>query len=337
MLKRFKVNSETYNLIIEKAKSNYCLREGYDIDVSGSSAHIYYPHGMMTLKEDVLLNHITGHPEKDCLIVEAATYEYYTGKEVTGLNYWQQFILMDGGNDMEEIIVTPWPQQANKYVNTILHKKYTDLEIEQILNEHIVKEQDKVKPLHSILTNSEAYDYDTLYEISNVVYYDINKAHRDALIEMFPKCEKYFRDKKTMDQWGKDCINIYVGDLCNHGHRETYNWIVKRTRNILTATIKKCNGVVVYANTDGVIIRNPETRIETSNEVGAFSNEMHSDKVYFYYHLKEENIPQYYLYQYIDKHDKMVIKGTLKKEYRDNIDLAQGKVWSNKGVERICI
>ena len=101
MLKRFKVNSETYNLIIEKAKSNYCLREGYDIDVSGSSAHIYYPHGMMTLKEDVLLNHITGHPEKDCLIVEAATYEYYTGKEVIGLNYWQQFILMDGGNDMD--------------------------------------------------------------------------------------------------------------------------------------------------------------------------------------------------------------------------------------------
>ena len=338
MLKRFKVNSKIYNSIIEKSKAAFHFTEGYDIDVSGSSARIYYDNGFMSLKETTILNHITDHPEKDCLIIEAAMYTYYTGEKIIGLNYWQQFILMDGGNDMEDIIVTPWPRQANMYVHKILKKEYADEEVEEILNSHVVKEEEKVKPLHSILTNNESFDYDTIYEISNVVYYDINKAHRDALIEMFPKCEKYFRDKKTMDRWGKDCINIYVGDLCNHDHRETYNWIVKRTRNILTAAIRKVNGTVIYANTDGVMIWNPSTLIETSNKVGAFSNEMKGDKVYFYYHLKEDGIPQYYIYQYIDKHGKMVIKGTLKKEYRDKIDLSkQKKVWSNKKVKRICI
>ena len=337
MLKRFKVNTETYNLIIEKAKKCYDIVEANDVDVSGSSAYVYFRDGKYrTLKDTVILNHITS-TGKDCLIIEEATYSYYTGNNVDGINYYQQFILMDGGNEMEEILLTPWPTQANKYVHKILNKHYTDEEIENILNSHVISEEDKVKPVHRIATDDITYDFDVLYEISNVVYYDINKAHRDALIEMFPKCSRYFKDKKTMDRWGKDCINIYVGDLCNHNHRETYNWIVKRTRNLLEKVIKDCNGSVIYANTDGVMIHNPHKTIKTSNEVGEFSNEMNSDKVYFYYHLKEENIPQYYLYQYIDKHGKMTKKGTLQKDLRNNVDLAENKIWSNRSFEKRCI
>ena len=72
MLKRFKVNSKIYNSIIEKSKAAFHFTEGYDIDVSGSSARIYYDNGFMSLKETTILNHITDHPEKDCLIIEAA-------------------------------------------------------------------------------------------------------------------------------------------------------------------------------------------------------------------------------------------------------------------------
>ena len=337
MLKRFKVSSDIYNFIIERSKKVYNFIEANDVDVSGSSAYVYFRDGKYrTTKDTTILNHITS-TGKDCLIIEEAHFSFYTGIDIKGMNYYQQFILIDGGNEMEEIVLTPWPTQANKYVHKILNKHYTDEEIENILNSHVISEEDKVKPAHRIATDDITYDFDVLYEISNVVYYDINKAHRDALIEMFPKCEKLFKDKNTMDRWGKDCINIYVGDLCNHNHRETYNWIVKRTRNLLEKVIKDCDGNVIYANTDGVMIHNPHKTIKTSNEVGEFSNEMNGNKVYFYYHLKEENIPQYYLYQYIDKHGKMTKKGTLQKDLRNNVDLAENKIWSNRSFEKRCI
>ena len=341
MLKRYKVNSKIYRQVLDHARKCGRLREGYDVDVTKSSAYVYKDNKRVSDKGCVILNHITGRGYKDCLILEAATFYHVTDINIEGLAYYRQFIMLDGGDNqpLEELYLTPFPNQANRYVKNILNQHYTDEEIEARLNKYVIPEEDKVIPIHKLMINNTKYDVNTLYKVENCVYYDINKAHRDALIEIFPKCKKLFTSKKTLDKWGKDCINIYVGDLCNHNHRETYNWVVARTRNMLSELIGRCGGEVIYANTDGVILRKPKHTIKTSSKVGDFSNEMQGDTVYFYYHLKDATADQYYLYQYINKKGKVTKKGTLRMEYRDLVDLEQGKVWKNDSTaeEIVCI
>lgn len=319
MKKRFKIPSDTFQLILKKAKEDCCLVTGENFDLNKRvkpSDNIYYD------------------TANKCIQMEFGDYCFTTNNwDTDKCNYWEQIVLLDGGNDQaEEIRTTPYANQATAAVEAILHKHYTDEDIEEIFKAHAVKEEDRVKPRHQILTNSINYDFNTLYRFDDVYYYDINKAHRDALMEMFPKCKRLFENLKT--KWDKDCINIYVGNL---GHkykdgyrytRETYNWIVKRTRDILDNLIDFCDGEVIYANTDGVMIRDPLNTIKTSNKIGEFSNEMTGHTVYFYYQLKdkEKNIPQYYLYQYTDKDGNKTKKGTLRRNLRDKIDLEEGKL-----------
>lgn len=332
MLSRYKVSSKIYRQVLAYARKYHLLVEGYDVDIT-RTAIVYKDGQPISCRENIILNHITGKDDKECIILEASTLWYITRIDIEGFAYDKQLIIMDGGENqpVEEIYLTPFPNQANKYVKKILNQHYTDEEIEERLNAHVVAESEKVAPLHSILTTNPDYGYNTLFKLNGCVYYDINKAHRDALIEIFPKCKRLLTSKKTLDKWGKDCINIYVGDLCNHNHRETYNWIVRRTRLILTDLIDTCKGEIVYANTDGVILRKPKRTIPTSNKVGDFSNEMQGDTVYFYYHLKDTTADQYYLYQYINKKGKVTKKGTLRVENRDKVDLAQGMVWKHNG------
>ena len=332
MLSRYKVSSKIYRQVLTHAREYNLLVEGYDVDIT-RTAFVYKDGRQISYKENIILNHITGKDDKECIILEAATLYHITRITIEGFAYYKQLIIIDGGENqpVEEIYLTPFPSQANKYVKKILNQHYTDEEIEERLTAHAVKESKKATPIHRILTANPNYDFNTLYKLSDCVYYDINKAHRDALIEIFPKCKRLLTSKKTLDKWGKDCVNIYVGDLCNHNHRETYNWIVKRTRLILMDLINECGGEVVYANTDGVILRKPEYRITTSNKVGGFSNEMQGDTVYFYYHLKDTAADQYYLYQYVNKKGKVTKKGTLRVENRDKVDLAQGMVWKHNG------
>ena len=211
----------------------------------------------------------------------------------------------------------------DRKVYSILRKYYSDEELGELFLEHSLEKNES--PLHKLLP------YDCLdghvHKFTNCVYYDINRAHADALCEIFPKARKQIL---ALD---KLYINIFVGDLCNQGHRPTFNWIVKRTRELLLDVIDKANGLCIYINTDGVIIHNPTTLLETSDEIGGIKSESVDGVVYGYHCKRSDDATQYTLYQYVHPTKGVQKKGNARLSIRKNIDLSQGLIAKGKIVQ----
>ena len=200
------------------------------------------------------------------------------------------------------------------YVMKLIKKHYNEEEINSCFNAHIAQYNENKKQIHY---NYKARVTRLIYELKDCYKFDINGAHCDALTEIFPKCREdfnklYLRRKKNPGI--KNLFNFFVGNLCNKGHRDTYNWIVQRTTDLLTNAICKCDGELIYANTDGFIVRDPKNIIEYNKELGNFKLE-YSGTVYIY------NDTNYILYQMGNE-----MKGTCRKSVRDKIDLSKGKV-----------
>lgn len=268
-----------------------------------------------------------------------------------GDRYEQQSIVVcdDTIDVVSKVRQVPYASTCKKFIENILHKDYTDEEIEECLNSHSLDTHQM--PIH--ITVPYYYEFNTVYKVNNCVYYDINNAHLDALTEIFPKSKRRlvhlralinkYKASGELDkaQDIKDYINIYCGNLGktrkNSGgqitgyakHRGTYEWIVNRTRNILQSTLDYCQGEIIYANTDGAIIHCPQKTIETSNKLGEFKSELANSEVYIMNYRNAGDTP-YLIYQYLDTKNNKIIKGNCPNEMREQIDLAQGKYVSFK-------
>ena len=84
--------------------------------------------------------------------------------------------------------------------------------------------------------------------------------------------------------------------------------------------IDKVGGSIVYANTDGVIIKDPVNRIETSDKLGDFKDELKDGVIYL---LLYRGKTSYTLYQYYNG-KKFEKKGSALNSVREQIDLSTG-------------
>ena len=171
MLNRLKVDEDTYNSVFERF-----------------SKYIEYV-------DDIKQYFVKGYTDKHVIRVDAKTktfiiqgYRLNTiDKEViNGDCDWKQFICvldesLDGPEDTKFL---PWANVANKKIYGILKKYYKQSEIDKIFKEH---EEDNHRILHQLLPT--IYHDGKVHKFTDCVYYDINKAHTAALIELFPLAE----------------------------------------------------------------------------------------------------------------------------------------------------
>lgn len=237
---------------------------------------------------------------------------------------WKQCRLRRVENAQTIVQKTITGTYAWNYLKKILTKYYSEEEIENILCSHEAEYSEDYKQFHYNIS----LERDQLIHIPDCVKYDINGAHCAAVVELFPNAANEFLklySKRKEKPIYKQIFNYAVGRLCKIGHRKTYNWIVQRTTKTLYKTMDKVRGSLIYANTDGFLVQDPENKLTTSTNLNDFKLEYSGD-VWVY---RSNN---YILYQ-CGKDSKV---GSCRNEVRDRIDLSVGQVVDYK-TNRICI
>lgn len=296
----------------ERLLRTYCVRE----DIFNK---ILYDYSSRTEYTDNIWQYVYGYKNKNTiyydeeyLICKEYIVDYYCDN-IKDATSWKQCRLRKTTNTDKIIDDDITGTYAWNYITSILLKYYTDTEIDSILHAHEA-EYDEAKKQYHYYYN---LDVGTLLKIPNCKKYDINGAHCDALLEMFPKAGSAILDlhkRRKKDPKIKKFFNYFVGELCRKGYRLTYNWIVQRTNALLMKAIDLTDGDLIYANTDGFIVYEAKNNINTSNELGEFKAEYEGD-VYVY---RSKN---YILYQCGEE-----LKGSCRQQVRDQIDLRIGKV-----------
>lgn len=253
--------------------------------------------------------------------------EYYFDD---GVECWKQIKLRLDRN-VDKAIKKISGTVAWNYINgKILSKYYSMNEIDNILSNYELDNGLKQFHYQKTLIDNDVHRY------TNCQKYDITKAHASMLITMFPKAEKDMlgllkKSAKYKEQGNyevaqryKDYINYYVGALCRHKHRKTYNYIVDAITNKLYKAMDITGGELLYANTDSFTVCDAHDILHTSNNVGEFKLEHNGD---IYIHRGDN----YWLMQY---GDEMV--GSSKITTRKYCNLKEGIVVKYK-VNRILI
>lgn len=238
---------------------------------------------------------------------------------------WKLYICQLNREQKEDYTPSFAPHYCKYLVHEQLHKNgLNDDDIDNRLHQFEAEYSEELKQQH-LLTIP---DRDIIYQFNDCVYYDINKAHSDALSEIFPEIKEWLKDiakkAKTDKRW-KQVPNLYVGIL-NHRKKsqevaeysKTYNWVVQRTTKTLLKMIDKLEGfrtIKVYVNTDGFVLSKPKMKVESSDKFGEFKLETNETTFYTY---SDKN---YSIIQYGD-----TIKGNLPVALRDNVDLRIGKI-----------
>jgi hypothetical protein len=253
------------------------------------------------------------------LICKESVLNYYTD-QLPYCTSWKQCRIRKVINTKNTIQHTITGSYAYNMLMKILSDFYTKAEIDSILKNHSAVYDETLKQVH---INVNACDKGKIYRFANCYKYDINGAHCAALVEMFPKAEKrlikLYEERKIKPE-NKQLFNYAVGYLVKRGYRETYNWIVQRTTKKLNEAIKLTNGYLLYANTDGFIVQDPNNLIVGTKTLDDFKEEYKGD-VYFYLGNN------YNLYQFGDE-----MTGSCRTTVRDKIDLRVGKVIEYKNV-----
>lgn len=290
----------------------YCVRE----DIFDK---ILYDYSTRTEYTDNIWQYAFGYSNKNTiyydseyLICKEYIVDYYCHnlKEVTS---WKQCRLRKTTNTTKVIEDDVTGSYAWRYIMTILLKYYTREEIDTILHAHEAGYDETKKQYHY----NYNIDVGTLLKIPGCKKYDINGAHCDALLELFPKAASdilKLHKRRKKDPRIKKFFNYFVGYLCREGYTLTYNWIVQRTNALLMQAIEFTDGELVYANTDGFIVFESKNNINTSMNLGEFKAEYEGDV--FIYRSKN-----YILYQCGEE-----LKGSCRQVVRDKVDLRVGKV-----------
>jgi hypothetical protein len=241
--------------------------------------------------------------------------------------YWKQVIIVRSEKTTAKYVQ---PDITGLYslltVRKNLYKYYNKGEVNKILSSYNNEYDYNKKQYHIINLKSGLSVY------KNCVGYDINGAHNDALVQMFPKAKDYFIkmfNERHDKPENKKIINYFCGmlnckDLFGNYkyYPAAYNWIVQRTTDNLLKGLAKAtgkSGLTIYANTDGFIVQNSDKELEVSNKLGEFKQEMKGD-VYSYV---DKN---YWCIQYIDSKGEKVLKGNVLNSVRDKIDLFKGQI-----------
>lgn len=251
----------------------------------------------------------------DKLMVQGKILNYYANKQIVK-DSWKQVVLVKNEETDMTVEDSVDGQYAWFYIRKILLKEYTDKEIDTILKTHIGSELEDDKQYH--------YDWpkvsQNVQKLALCVKYDVNGAHADALCELFPRCRakfvKMYKKRHTNIKY-KKFFNYFVGMIKNKGYAGAYWWVVNRTTRILKNAIDEVGGILVYANTDGFCVMNPEHKLETSEKLGDFKLE-HEGDVYVYTNRKKS---PYILYQFGKE-----LKGSCMTCVRNDIDLSKGQI-----------
>jgi len=294
LLPTFEVRSDIFNQIL------------YDLSV-----HTQYCSDLTAYSYGYSDKH-TIYYNEEYLICRECVLDYYCDC-ITDPTFWKQVKLRKVENVETKVQATITGNYAWNYIMTILHKYYTDQEIDNILHAHEAIKDEGFKQFHY----NAAIEQGIVVKVENCFKYDINGAHCDSVVELFPKAYKDFlklyKQRKEKPIY-KQVFNFFVGEMCRKGYRLTYNWIVQRTTKKLYEAMDLTNGELIYANTDGFIVQAPETKLKHSTELFEFKEEYSGD-VYIY---KSKN---YILYQLGE--DKV---GSCACDVRKDIDLSQGIV-----------
>lgn len=257
-------------------------------------------------------NRNTIYYNEEYLICKECVLDYYCDC-IPESTSWKQVKLRRVINAEQTVNHTITGNYAWNYIMKLLSKYYTDEEIESILNAHEADYSEEFKQFHY----NAPIDTGTLVKYTNCFKYDINGAHCDAVVQLFPKAYnefmKLYKERKQKPVY-KQLFNFFVGELCRKNHRKTYNWIVQRTTRKLYEAMDTTDGMLLYANTDGFIVQQPQKELDTSTNIFEFKQEYSGD-VYIY---RSNN---YILYQCGE--DKT---GSCKCEVRADIDLRKGIV-----------
>ena len=296
----------------QKLIRTYCVREDiFDKILYDYSSRIEYTDNIWQYAYGYS-NKNTIYYNEEYLICREYIVDYYC-HNIEDITSWKQCRLRKTTNTDKIIDNDITGTYAWNYIMKLLLKHYTENEIDSILHAHEAEYDEAKKQYHY----NYNIDVGALLKIPNCKKYDINGAHCDALLELFPKASTdilYLHKRRKKDPNIKKFFNYFVGELCRKGYRLTYNWIVQRTNALLMQAIELTDGELIYANTDGFIVFEAKHNINTSTNLGEFKAEYEGD-VYVY---RSKN---YILYQCGDE-----LKGSCRQQVRDKIDLRIGKV-----------
>ena len=317
LLKSLEVSAEVFDKILYDYEEHVLLKHDFNNYMCG------YSENTGLSKNNIVYN------GDNKLICREYVVNGYTDA-IEGCTTWKQIIVIRNEElENDEIEKTVSGKQAWNTIMRHIKKFYTDQEIETIFKEHslysLTKDQ---KQQHSDSTTIATFK---IFKYKNTYKYDINGAHADAVIELFPKARKLllwlYNKKDKLKQQGKEkeankiknLFNYFVGYLCRMGYRPTYNWIVARTTAILTEAEDQVGGTLLYVNTDGFLVYNTTKTLVTSKNLGDMKLEACGDA----YIVRTNN---YVLYQtYKADTGKKELKGSCMKCVRDKIDLSTGK------------
>lgn len=299
MLKSYVVNQIMWNELLNECKADYGPIDEYMFGYIGTD-------------HEKSWNAVVDLDKREMVIPSVYLYDKIKGLTVS---CFREYILrLDDSMAVEQKYVddinglTAW-----RKIYSVLNKYYTEEEIEEQYKLH-ESEFDPQKIQKHDLFNGEL---NTLYVLHNCRKYDINGAHNDALCEIFPRCAHIFKkmyDERKTKPNNKKYVNYFVGMLARCGHRLTYNWIVQRTTAILNKAIETVGGELVYANTDGFIVKDPTAELPVSKELGQFKQE-YEGEVRFY------RTSSYFAYEIDTNGDEDRVKGSIRLSVRDKIDL----------------
>lgn len=268
---------------------------------------------------DDLKSYYKGYKNKQDIMFDGV--EYLICRDIC-LNYfcpeiprttWKQVIVRKDESLQIPCIEDITGDRAWAYMLKMLKNYYTFEELEEVFHAHEAEYDKDLIQAHYL---TFIYPYECV-ELENCYKYDINGAHADALLEMLPKASEFILklyNERKEHPVNKMYLNYFVGMIKHKGYDKTYNWVVQRTTRNLLSAINYCNGRIVYANTDGFIIQQPENLIEDSRELGKFKKE-YEGTVYAY---RDKN---YWVVQAGDK-----ITGSIMYKVRKQFDLRQLKV-----------
>lgn len=297
VLKTYYVREDIFNKILEREKYNLKLVDKLDKYLTG-----------YTNKETVVYDKESGE-----LICKEIILDIFCNNICTPTT-WKQVRLIKSNDIETETDEIPGGTYCWNYMMMLLKKKYSPDEIEAIFQAHREpKEFDDIQFHYDWQNESQ-----NVQKIRNTYKYDINGAHLDALIYLFPKCKEdliKLYNKRKESKIYKMLPNYFVGMLVPRGYEQTYWYIVHRTTRILKAAIKKVGGRLVYSNTDSLVISDPVKKLDISKDLGEFKLEFQGDT---YIYNGAEN---YTIYKFGNE-----LKGSCLCTVRDKFDLENGIV-----------
>lgn len=312
LLKTFEVSEEIFDTILKTMATRVEIVEDLSPYIYGYTNKKRLVYNIKNAEERLIL--------QEYLFADFANIPL--DKEVSS---WKQIIIK------KSIDKTTWQEsvsgiKAYNYIIKLLSKYYSETEIFNILSSYTDVKTEENKQIHIDFSTFE----DSIYEIDNCYKYDINGAHQAALIEIFPKAKSeilQLYNKRKEKPIYKSYINFFVGMLKKRGFDGAYWYIVHRTSKILKEAMEKLcpdsslDAQIIYANTDGFIVKDPVMTLENSKELGNFKEEYHGT-VYVYRNNNTDSSP--YICYETNTDTAKEHKGNCRLAVRKDISLKDG-------------